>query len=121
VTKGNPSGTRSRFGLRALATVEVNSRLGLSRFHPLVRGALTYQLIEMTWAFALRRSEDTDFAYSFAGTATSADSYRTFEAGLGQLVENAIPSMLKKWTESGGMDALRGKAAQGGLGVRSAG
>jgi hypothetical protein len=87
----------------------------------LVRGALTYQLIEMTWAFALRRSEDTDFAYSFAGTATSADSYRTFEAGLGQLVENAIPSMLKKWTESGGMDALRGKAAQGGLGVRSAG
>jgi hypothetical protein len=31
----------------------------------------------------------------------------TFEAGCAQLVENAIPGMLKKWTESGGIEALR--------------
>ena len=77
------------------------------RIHDLVRGSLTYAIIQMTWGFALRKSENKDYAYSFAGTAESNDSYPTFEAGLGQMIENAIPSMLKKWTESGGVDALR--------------
>lgn len=77
------------------------------RLHALDRGDLTYQIIEMTWQFALRRSDQQDYAYSFAGTATSGDSYPTFEAGCAQLVDNAIPGMLKKWTEKGGMDALR--------------
>jgi hypothetical protein len=77
------------------------------KIHELVRGPYTYALIEMTWGFALRRSEKTDYEYSFAGTSDSNDSYPTFEAGLGQLVENAIPAMLKKWTESGGIEALR--------------
>lgn len=75
----------------------------------LVRGALTYQLIEMTWGFALRGSDQKEYAYSFAGTASSNDSYPTFEAGCAQLVENAIPAMLKKWTEGGGIEALRDK------------
>ena len=73
----------------------------------LVRGYLTYQLIEMTWGFALRGSDQQEYAYSFAGTASSNDSYPTFEAGCAQLVENAIPAMLKKWTEGGGIEALR--------------
>lgn len=73
----------------------------------LVRGYLTYQLIELTWGFALRGSDQQEYAYSFAGTATSNDSYPTFEAGCAQLVENAIPAMLKKWTENGGIEALR--------------
>lgn len=77
------------------------------RLNALVRGYLTYQLIEMTWGFALRGSDQQEYAYSFAGTATSNDSYPTFEAGCAQLVENAIPAMLKKWTESGGIEALR--------------
>lgn len=77
------------------------------RLNALVRGALTYQLIEMTWGFALRGSDQQEYAYSFAGTSTSNDSYPTFEAGCAQLVENAIPAMLKKWTESGGIEALR--------------
>jgi hypothetical protein len=77
------------------------------RLNALVRGYLTYQLIEMTWGFALRGSDQQEYAYSFAGTATSNDSYPTFEAGLAQLVENAIPGMLKKWTETGGIEALR--------------
>ncbi len=77
------------------------------RLNGLVRGALTYTIIEMTWAFALRPSQQTDYAYSFAGTAASNDSYPTFEAGCATLVENAIPAMLKKWTEDGGMAALR--------------
>jgi len=75
----------------------------------LVRGYLTYQLIEMTWGFALRGSDQQEYAYSFAGTASSNDSYPTFEAGCAQLVENAIPAMLKKWTEGGGIEKLRDK------------
>ena len=77
------------------------------RIHELVRGPLSYAIIQMTWGFALRKSEKKEYAYSFAGTAESNDSYPTFEAGLGQMVENAIPSMLKKWTENGGVEAMR--------------
>jgi hypothetical protein len=77
------------------------------KIHEAVRGAYTYAIIQMTWGFALRRSEKTEYSYSFAGTSESNDSYPTFEAGLGQLIENAIPSMLKKWTEGGGIEALR--------------
>lgn len=73
----------------------------------LQRGMYTYVLIEMTWGFAMRPSDATDYTYSFAGTATSDDSYPTFEAGCGQMVEHAIPGMLKKWTESGGVEAMR--------------
>jgi hypothetical protein len=77
------------------------------RLNALVRGPLTYQIIEMTWGFAMRGSDQQEYAYSFAGTSSSNDSYPTFEAGCAQLVENAIPAMLKKWTENGGIEALR--------------
>lgn len=77
------------------------------RLNALVRGQLTYQIIEMTWGFAMRGSDQQEYAYSFAGTSASNDSYPTFEAGCAQLVENAIPAMLKKWTENGGIEALR--------------
>jgi hypothetical protein len=77
----------------------------------LVRGPATYAIISMTWGFALRKSEASEYAYSFAGTAHSGDSYPTFEAGCAQLVEDAIPGMLKKWTEEGGIEALRGSAS----------
>lgn len=77
------------------------------RLNELRRGAYTYALIEMTWGFALRPNEQADYAYSFAGTAVSNDSYPTFEAGCATMVENAIPAMLKKWVEDGGMAALR--------------
>jgi hypothetical protein len=77
------------------------------KVHALARGMLTYEIIQMTWGFALRESDKSDYAYSFAGTSESNDSYPTFEAGCGQLIENAMPAMLKKWTESGGIEALR--------------
>lgn len=72
------------------------------RLNSLVRGPLTYQLIEMNWSFALRPGEHPDYAYSFAGISQSNDSYPTFEAGCATLVENAISAMLKKWVESDG-------------------
>jgi len=81
------------------------------RLRELHRGALSYTLIEMTWALALLRSEDQDYAYSFAGTATSDDTYRTFEAGLESLVENAISSMLQRWTEERGPEAMNAATA----------
>lgn len=53
-----------------VADVEVDA----IKLDALVRGALTYQLIEMTWGFALRGSDQQEYAYSFAGTASSNDS-----------------------------------------------
>ena len=77
------------------------------KINGLVRGGMTYAIIEMNWGFALRPSDQEEYAYSFAGLAQSNDSYPTFEAGCAQLVENAIPAMLKKWTEDGGIARLR--------------
>lgn len=77
------------------------------RLTALARGSLTYQLIEMTWGFALRPSEQADYAYSFAGTAQSNDTYPTFEAGCATLEENAISAMVKKWVEGKGVDDLQ--------------
>lgn len=74
------------------------------RLNGLVRGRLTYQLIEMTWGFAMRPSEAQDYAFTFGGTASSADSYPTFEAGCATLVENALAAMLKSWVEGQGVE-----------------
>ena len=82
------------------------------RLNDLQRGGLTYTLIQMTWGFALRRSEQEDYAYSFAGTSSSDDSYPTFEAGLETLVENAIPQMLERWVEEGGFAEMNAATAQ---------
>lgn len=71
------------------------------RFNFHDRGALVYSVLEMTWGFALRRSEQVDYAYSFAGVASSGDTYSSFEKGCAALVEDALGSMLKKWTEAG--------------------
>ena len=45
------------------------------RIHDLVRGSLKYAIIQMTWGFALRKSEKKDYAYSFAGTAESPGTH----------------------------------------------
>lgn len=81
------------------------------RLNALHRGALTYQLIEMTWGFGLRPSDQDDYLYSFAGTSQSNDSYPTFEAGCATLVENALTAMLKPWVEANGPQKLRGNTA----------
>jgi hypothetical protein len=75
--------------------------------HDLNTGRLTYTAIEMTWSFAMRPSESQDYAFSFGGTATSSESYPTFEVGCAQMIESAIGGMLTKWTEKGGIDAFR--------------
>lgn len=93
--------------------VVADVRIDDIRLNQLVRGSFSHTIIEMTWAFALRLSEEADYSYSFAGTAGSNDSYPTFEAGCATLIENAIPAMLKKWIEEGGMAALRDKKPSG--------
>jgi hypothetical protein len=77
------------------------------RLNGLVRGRLTYQLIEMTWGFAMRPSEAQDYSFTFGGTASSADSYPTFEAGCATLVENALAAMLKSWVEGHGVEKFQ--------------
>lgn len=65
------------------------------------RGPLLHTFIDMTWSLAMRRGEDADYAFSYAATASSNDTYSSFEAGLAQLVENSLGAMSAKWTESG--------------------
>ena len=60
-------------------------------------GRMTYSIIEMSWAFAMRPSDQNEYTYSFAGVATSKETYRTFEKGCEQMIENAVASMLKHW------------------------
>ncbi len=96
--------------LPATPHVVADVKIDSLRLNSLVRGDMTHVLIEMTWSFAMRRSEQADYSYSFAGTAVSNDSYPTFEAGCATMIEDAIPAMLKKWTESGGVEAMRDKA-----------
>lgn len=68
------------------------------------RGALVHTFIDMTWGIAMRRGEDADYAFSYAATSSSNDTYPTFEAGLTQLVENSLGAMSEKWTESGSLE-----------------
>jgi hypothetical protein len=82
------------------------------QLHALPVGGLTYVKIEMNWALAFRPNEATEYAFSFAGTGTSSESYPTFEAGCGQMVEDSIAGMIKKWTEAGGIQKL--KSPKGG-------
>jgi hypothetical protein len=73
------------------------------KLRTLQRGMLAYTFIDMTWGIAMRRSEDADYAFSYAATSSSNDTYPTFEAGLVQLVENSLGAMTEKWTASGTM------------------
>lgn len=97
----------SRDALPATPHVVADVRIDDIRLNDLVRGRFVHSIIEMTWGFALRPNELGDYTYSFAGTATSNDSYPSFEVGCATMIENAIPAMLKKWLEDGGMAALR--------------
>ena len=68
------------------------------------RGALVHTFIDMTWSLAMRRGEDRDYAFSYAATSSSNDTYATFEAGLVPLVESSLGAMSAKWTESGTLE-----------------
>ncbi len=100
----------SSSGLPSTPHIVADVKIDNIRLNDLIRGSMTHTLIEMTWGFAMRRGEQQDYVYSFAGTAASNDSYPTFEAGCATLIENAIPAMLKKWTDDGGLDKLRESA-----------
>ena len=98
-----PAGTELPATPHVVADVKIDDL----RLAALNRGGLTYQLIEMTWSFALRPNEAADYTYSFAGASQSNDSYPTFEAGVASLEENALTAMLKKWVEAQGIETLR--------------
>jgi len=98
---------KSRDGLPNTPHIVADVKVDRLKLHDMVAGALTYVLIEITWSFALRPSEADDYVFSFAGTASSSESYPTFEVGLAQMVESAVTGMLKKWTESEGIEKLR--------------
>lgn len=74
--------------------------------HSMPTGALVYTHIQMKWGIAFRRNDEADYAYSFAGVASSSESYRTFEAGCAQMIEDAIQSLTKKLVQDGGLRQL---------------
>jgi hypothetical protein len=94
-----PAGTVIR-GPHVIADVKIDD----IRLRNVQRGALLHTFIDMTWGIAMRRNEDKDYAFSYATTSSSNDTYATFEAGLVQLVENSLGAMSEKWTQSGSLE-----------------
>lgn len=77
------------------------------QFRPIEAGGLTYNVIQMQWGFAIKRAGDAEYTFSYAGTASSAETYQNIQVGLGQLIENAISGLLAAWTEKGVSALLR--------------
>jgi hypothetical protein len=82
------------------------------QLHSVPAGGLMYVIIEMTWGVGLRPSEAKEYTFTFAGEAKSSETYPTFEAGMGQLVESAILGFNKGLVEKGALEALQ-KASAG--------
>jgi hypothetical protein len=81
------------------------------QLHSVPAGGLTYVIIEMTWGLGLRPSESKEYTFTFAGEAKSSETYPTFEAGVGQLVESAILGFNKGLVEKGALEALQKASA----------
>jgi hypothetical protein len=77
------------------------------QIHDINTGRLTYSVLEMTWGFAMRPKEATDYAFSFAGTETSSEAYPTLVAGCAQMAESALSAMLSKWVNDRGLEQVR--------------
>lgn len=70
-------------------------------------GMSLYLPQEITWSFALRPSEESNYLFSYAGTSANSGQYPSFIEGLAEMIEVAITGMLKKWTEDDGIEKLR--------------
>ncbi|MCB9558222.1 MAG: hypothetical protein H6707_19050 [Deltaproteobacteria bacterium] len=64
-----------------------------------VAGRLTYTILKMQWAFAVRPSEAEEYLFSFAGVAASQPSYRTLDEGCQQMMQSAMHGLLSSWTK----------------------
>lgn len=82
------------------AHVVADVKVDAVKLHEAVGPGVTVRQLEMTWAFALRPSEARDYEFSYAGTDTSSSAYPSIEAGMGQLIESSITSMLSKWSDA---------------------
>jgi hypothetical protein len=80
------------------------------RAHDIPQGFLTSTVLELTWGFAIRGSEASEYAFSFAGTEASSGAYPTAAQGCAQAAEAALSAMLMKLINDHGIDALLDKA-----------
>ena len=78
------------------------------QLRPIETGGLTYNVMQMQWGFAVRAAGAEDYLFSFAGTASSKETYASALDGLGQLIESAIGGLLQAWTEKDVPTAIRG-------------
>jgi len=79
------------------------------RSHDIPHGYLTSTVLELTWGFAIRRVDASDYAFSFAGTESSSGAYPSAAVGCAQAVEAALTAMLMKLINEHGIDALADK------------
>jgi hypothetical protein len=69
-------------------------------------GSLTYVILNLTWAIAVRPSEADEYLFSFAGVAPSAETYGSLEEGCDQMMRSALHGLLESWTEKDVFGAL---------------
>ena len=54
----------------------------------------------MTWGYAIRTSDASDYLFSFAGVSSSTHTSNGVEDFVAQTVEDAITGLLSKWSEA---------------------
>jgi len=75
-------------------------------------GAASYSVFEMTWSFALRPSDSSDYLFSFAGISPSDYRAKSMDAVVSGMLELALTGLLEKWAESGTFGKLQAWEAQ---------
>jgi hypothetical protein len=77
------------------------------QFRPIVAGGLTYNVIEMQWGYAIRFADADEYLFSFAGIASSKETYASALVGVTQLIEDAITGLMAEWADKGVPGSIR--------------
>jgi hypothetical protein len=80
--------------------------------HDLPVGNLVYTELRIQWAFAIRASEASEYAFTFAGNGVSERAYQSLGEGFEQMTLSAVSGLTQRWTENDVFTALRGTPAQ---------
>lgn len=69
--------------------------------------------LTMTWGYAIRTSDSSDYLFSFAGVSSSSHTSNGVEDFVAQMVDDAITGLLSKWSEADVTPKLRAWAEGG--------
>lgn len=76
-------------------------------------GGAVYTSLHLQWAFAIRLSEASEYAFTFAGSGVSDHAYRSLGEGFEQMMLSAINGLMEGWTENDVFNLLRGAITSG--------